>query len=118
MRKIMIAAAAVLASGAMAVPAAAQQQQGLVNVALGDVSVQVGDILSRNNVKVAIPVSASTIVQVPIGLAANVCGTTVALLSNATTGSGAACTASTEQTNQGEATALARALQRQTRRAN
>ena len=77
MRKILIAAA--LAAGAAAVPAAAQvtvgDTAGLVNVTITDVNVLNNslnanelELLSRNNV--AVPVS----IQVPIGIAANLCG--------------------------------------------
>ncbi len=68
-----------------------------------DVSVELTEILSRNNVNVAIPAN----VNVPIGLAANICG--VSVLSLKTT---ATCNASTDIT-QGNMTALARAIQRQ-----
>lgn len=65
----MIAAAvATLASA----PLAAQTQQGLVNVAIGDINI-IRDSLNKNNVNVAVPVN----VQVPIGIAANVCGISV-----------------------------------------
>lgn len=74
MRKIMIAAA--LATAISAAPVAAQEQNGLVNVNLGDVTVQ--DLLKNilNNNDITIPAT----VQVPIGIAANICGTTVAAL--------------------------------------
>ena len=58
-------AAAVLAFGITAVPAEAQRQAGLVNVAIGDVTT--GDILSN----ITIPVQAA------VNLAANVCGVSV-----------------------------------------
>lgn len=77
MRKAFLAATMFAASISFAsIPAAAQTQTGLVNVNLGDVTVQdnLKNILNNNNI--AIPVN----VQVPIGIAANVCGTTVALL--------------------------------------
>ncbi len=67
------------------------------------------EIISKNNLNVQVPVGAN--VQVPIGLAANVCGVTVAVLAAA--GSAAECDAQTENTTQGEAMAIARALQRQ-----
>ena len=107
MRKIMIAAA--LASAISAAPVAAQKQSGLVNVNVSDIDVMLREVISKNNIAAEIPVNA--IVQVPIGLAANVCGTTVALLSAA--GSAAQCDAKADNTTKGEATAIARALQRQ-----
>ena len=61
-------------------PAVAQNQDGLINVTITDVNIL------RDSL-VAVPV----VVQVPVGIAANVCGTTVAILSAA--GSGGACTA-------------------------
>ena len=114
MRRFMMAAAIATGCGALAVPASAQQE-GLVNVNVSDIEVELEEIISRNNINVQVPVDA--IVQIPIGLAANVCGTTVALLSGAT-GSGAACDANAENTNEGEAMAIARALQRQVRRSD
>jgi hypothetical protein len=73
----MIATAIAATIAAAAVPASAQTQTGLVNVNLGDVTVQENLKNILNNNDIAIPVS----VQVPIGIAANVCGTTVAALS-------------------------------------
>jgi len=79
-----------------AVPASAQLQDGLINVTITDVNI-LRDSLNKNdvdvlnnlltNAQVAVPV----VVQVPVGIAANVCGTTVAVLSAA--GSAGACTA-------------------------
>jgi hypothetical protein len=112
MRKTMMAAALAMGCGALAVPASAQQQEGLVNVNVSDIDVMLNDIIADNNLNVQIPVNA--LVQVPIGLAANVCGTTVALLSAA--GSAAECNADAENTTRGEGMAIARALQRQVRR--
>ncbi len=76
---------------------------------VSNIKVTLDDIISDNNLSVQVPVSA--IVQVPIGLAANVCGTTVAVLSAA--GSAAECDAQVDNTTRGEAMAIARALQRQ-----
>ena len=80
MRSQKIVATMIAASMSMvSVPALAQTQNGLVNVNLGDVSVELKNILSNNlnNNNINIPAT----VQVPIGIAANVCGTTVAALS-------------------------------------
>ena len=94
MRTHKIIATVIAASmSVVAVPAIAQTQTGLVNVALGDVTVDLQNILSNNlnNNNVAIPVN----VQVPIGIAANVCGTTVALLSQKMRNGDNTCTATT-----------------------
>lgn len=108
MRKLIVTAALALGTASIGVPASAQQS-GLVNVDVSNIKVTLDEIISRNNLSVQVPVSA--VVQVPIGLAANVCGTTVAVLSVA--GSAAACDAKAENTTQGQAMAIARALQRQ-----
>lgn len=104
-------AAAAAASLALSAGPALAQQQGLVNVDISNIKVQLEDIVADNNIAVDVPIAA--VVQVPIGLAANVCGTTVALLSAA--GSAAQCDAKAENTTRGEAMAIARALQRQER---
>jgi hypothetical protein len=98
MIKSLLTAAAIGSMAIAAVPAAAQNQDGLVNVNITDVNI-LRDSLNKNdvdvlnnlltNAQVAVPV----VVQVPVGIAANVCGTTVAVLSAA--GSGGACTATT-----------------------
>jgi hypothetical protein len=109
MRKLMIAAAALAVT---ATPALAQvsTQGGLVNVDVSNVlnNLTIKDVLSHNNVNVS-ALNGNT-VQVPIGLAANVCGTTVALLSAA--GSGGQCTASSTNMTNGTARALANAIVR------
>ena len=97
MRKVMMAAAAALGASSMAVPALAQQTGGgLITVQIDDIDILRNslnsndvDVLNRllNNNQIAVPVN----VQVPIGIAANVCNTTVAVLSAAA--SGGRCTA-------------------------
>lgn len=109
MRKLILTAALALGTASIGVPASAQQS-GLVNVNVSNIKVMLDEIISKNNLNVQVPVDA--IVQVPIGLAANVCGTTVAVLSQAGTDA-APCNATAENTNEGEAMAIARALQRQ-----
>ena len=105
--RVMFAAAAA-GSLAFSVPAMGQQA-GLVNVDLSnilnnnDVRVRLQDILSHNNVNVQIPAN----VNVPIGLAANICGVSVLSLKN-----DANCDASTD-ISQGHMQALANAIQRQ-----
>lgn len=111
MFKRTFAATALAASLALSAGPALAQQQGLVNVDISNIKVQLEDIVADNNIAVDVPIAA--VVQVPIGLAANVCGTTVALLSAA--GSAAQCDAKAENTTRGEAMAIARALQRQER---
>lgn len=104
-KKTILAAGAALSFAALT-PASAQQQTGLVNVNLGDVTVQdnLKNILNNNDI--AIPVS----VQVPIGIAANVCGTTVALLNRQVRSGNNTCNASTANA------ALARIVARNARR--
>src|ERR671933_224084 len=110
MRKMMIAA---VAAAAIATPGLAQTTggSGLVAVNVQDVlnNLTIKDVLSHNNVNVS-ALNGNT-VQVPIGLAANVCGTTVAVLS-AATGSGAACKADASHMTKGTARALANAIVR------
>src|SRR5919202_1976246 len=109
MRKMMIAA---VAAAAIATPGLAQTTggSGLVAVNVQDVlnNLTIKDVLSHNNVNVS-ALNGNT-VQVPIGLAANVCGTTVALLSAA--GSGGQCTANASHMTNGTARALANAIVR------
>lgn len=107
-KRTLIAAAA--ASITFAMPATAQVTTGggLVNVTVSNIDilrnslnkndVQILNNLLNNN-QVSLPVN----VQVPIGIAANVCGTTVALLSAA--GSGGGCTATNASGALGQAVA-------------
>jgi hypothetical protein len=97
---------AAAASIAFAAPAVAQQQNGLVNVNLEDINVELKNILSNNDI--AIPVS----VQVPIGIAANVCGTTVALLQQDLRNGDNTCDATTANA------ALARIVAKNDRKSN
>jgi hypothetical protein len=89
MRKIMIAAA--LAASASA-PAFAQVsvQPGLVNVTVQDVSV-LNDFLNDDQIAALNALNVPVVVQAPIGVAANVCGVSAAVLGKA--GSAAACDA-------------------------
>ena len=92
MRSQKIVATMIAASmSVVAIPAIAQTQTGLVNVNLGDVTVQDNLKNILNNNSIAIPVN----VQVPIGIAANVCGTTVALLSQKMRSGNNSCDAET-----------------------
>ena len=96
----------------LAAPAAGQAQNGLVNVNVSDVSVVLEDIIADNNINVQVPVAA--VVQVPIGIAANVCNVSAAVLAQQAAGA-APCEATNETTNRGELTQVARALARQER---
>ena len=89
MKKLIMALAL---TTAVAAPAAAQQN-GLVNVAVGDVILR--NILNNNEVKILndnnILTDNQFLVQVPVGIAANVCNVSAAVLGAA--GSGGECTA-------------------------
>ena len=93
MRNIMMLTAALLGTGSIAAPAVSQVLTGgLINVTVpvSDVNV-LNDSLNKNQIAALNNVAVPVIVQVPVALAANVCGTTVAVLSAAA--SGGACTA-------------------------
>ena len=112
MYKRILMATAVAGSLAFSSAPATAQQAGLINVDIGPILSNnrtrdvLSNILNRNNIDIA-DVAAN--VNVPIGLAANICGTTVALLSAAA--SGGTCTASTD-ISQGHLTALANTIQK------
>ena len=108
MRTLMIAAA--LGSAAIAAPATAQvdlnNSQGLVNVTVEDVSV-LNDFLNDTQIAALNNLSVPISVQVPIGVAATVCGVSAAVLGEnkggqttceAKSGSNALARAVTEQT--------------------
>ena len=105
MKKLIIASALVVAA---AVPAAAQTQNGLVNVNVG------GDILSniltQNNINTTVQ---NVTVAVPISVAANVCGTTVAALAVLRREGRATCNATSGSTALSRS--VARNLSRQSR---
>ena len=101
MRKIMMAAALTLTAASAAAPASAQVLTGgLINVTVADVSI-LNDSLNKNQIAALNNVSVPIVAQVPVALAANVCGTTVAVLSAA--GSGGACTATSGNKALGQA---------------
>jgi hypothetical protein len=109
MRKILaIAAGAAL----MSAPAFAQQQSGLVNVNVSDIEVELERIISDNNISAQVPVNA--IVSVPVGIAANVCNVSAAVLARQASDA-APCNATNETASNNEIASLARALQRQQR---
>ena len=109
MRKFLaIAAGAVLIS----TPALAQQQSGLVNVNVSDIDVELRRIISDNNITAQIPVNA--IVSVPIGIAANICNVSAAVLAQQAADA-APCRATNQTASRNEIASLARVLQRQQR---
>jgi hypothetical protein len=109
MRKILaLAAGAVL----MSAPAVAQQQSGLVNVNVSDIEVELERIISDNNITAQVPVNA--IVAVPVGIAANVCNVSAAVLARQAADA-APCEATSETASNNEIASLARVLQRQQR---
>ena len=112
MRKLFLTAALGAAAMTVSAPAAAQQN-GLVNVDVRNVlnNLTIKEVISRNNIPVNVLNGVAANVQVPIGLAANVCGTTVAILSAAGTGA-APCTASADNMTNGQARALANSILR------
>ena len=101
MRKIMMAAALALGASSMAAPATSQVVTGgLVNVTVTDISI-LNDSLNKNQIAALNNIAAPITVQVPIALAANVCGTTVAVLAAA--GSAAQCDATSSNRTFGQA---------------
>lgn len=100
---------AIAALTAFAAPAAAQQN-GLVNVNVSNIRVDLEDVIADNNIGVQIPVNA--IVAVPIGIAANVCNVSAAVLAKQAAGA-APCNATNETASRAEMNTLARSLQRQ-----
>ena len=104
----------VLAAGAamMAAPAVAQNQGGLVNVNVSDITVDLNRIISDNNITAQVPVNA--IVAVPVGIAANVCNVSAAVLAQQASDA-APCEATNETASDNEIASLARVLQRQQR---
>lgn len=103
MRKIFTAAALALGVTSIAAPATAQVlNDGLINVTVPVSNVNIlNDSLNKNQIAALNNISVPVIVQVPVALAANVCGTTVAVLSAA--GSGGACTATSGNRTLGQA---------------
>jgi hypothetical protein len=106
MRKVIMAA--VVGAALATSPVMAQQQSGLVNVAVGDITVRdvLRDILNDNTVQVG------ALVQAPVGIAANVCNVSAAVLAQQAADA-APCQATAESATRGELTQLARRMQRQ-----
>ena len=92
MRKIMLAAVA--ATAAIAAPATAQvgNSQGLIAVNITDVNV-LNDFLNDTQIAALNNLGVPVTVQVPISVAANVCGTTVNALGALRKQGDAACNA-------------------------
>ena len=89
----MMAAALIVGTSSMVAPAAAQLpvlQEGLVNVTIADISI-LNNFLNDTQIAALNNLSVPVTVQVPIGVAANVCGVSAAVLGRA--GSAAACDA-------------------------
>jgi hypothetical protein len=90
-KRIMITAAA--ASVAVAAPAMAQNLgSGLVNVQVGDVTLLNG-FLNNDQIAALNNLSVPVNVQVPVGVAANVCGVNANVLAKQLKGGDATCTA-------------------------
>jgi len=85
MRKLMIAAASI---AAISTPALAQVNtgSGLVAVNVQDVSI-LNDFLNKDQISALNNVSAPITVNVPVGVAANVCGVSAAVLGKSGGGS-------------------------------
>ena len=109
MRKLLVLAAS---AAMISAPAVAQQQSGLVNVNVSGIEVELERIISDNNISAQIPVNA--IVSVPVGIAANVCNVSAAVLARQASDA-APCNATSETASNNEIASLARALQRQQR---
>ena len=94
MRKILFAAAIAAATTTAAAPAAAQVSvaPGLVTVNVQDVTI-LENFLNDTQIAALNGLNVPITVQAPISVAANVCGTTVALLSAARKAGDAACDA-------------------------
>jgi hypothetical protein len=110
MRKIMLAAALAATTISSASVAQVGNSQGLVAVTVQDVSI-LNNFLNNDQITALNNLNVPITAQVPISVAANVCGTTVALLSAQRKGGDAACNAKS-----GSA-ALAGAINRQLLRA-
>ena len=121
MRKVLITAA--VATAAVSTPVIAQQAgAGLITVQVADIDI-LRNSLNQNDVAIlndselvsnnqlAAPIN----VQVPIGIAANVCGTTVALLQQALAAGDNTCDATTASNALGQAVARQK-LERRPRR--
>ena len=114
MYKRILTASVAASAFLLSAPAVGQNQSGLVNVNVSDITVRdvLQDVIADNNISAQIPVSA--IVSVPIGIAANVCNVSAAVLAQQAADA-APCNATSETASRNELTQLARAMQRQQR---
>lgn len=96
MRKFLMAA---VAAATIATPAMSQigNSQGLVTVTVQDVSI-LNNFLNNDQIAALNNLNVPITAQVPISVAANVCGTTVALLSAQRKAGDAACNATSGNT--------------------
>ena len=96
MRKFLLAAAA---AATIATPAMSQigNSQGLVTVTVQDVSI-LNNFLNNDQIAALNNLNVPITAQVPISVAANVCGTTVAVLSAQRKAGDAACNATSANT--------------------
>jgi hypothetical protein len=91
MHKLMIAAA-VLAVGGTPALAQVNTGAGLVNVQIGNVSL-LNNFLNQTQIAALSNLSVPVTVQVPVGVAANVCGVNANVLAKQKKGGIASCTA-------------------------
>ena len=93
LKRTLVAVTLALATASAAVPASAQFQQGLVVVTIDDVSI-LNNFLNDDQIAILNNLSVPVTVMIPIGVAANVCGVSAAVLATAAA-SPAACNAET-----------------------
>ena len=103
MRKMMIAAIALVATPALA---QVNTSGGLVNVSVQNVDI-LKNFLNNDQISALNNLSVPVTVQVPVGVAANVCGVNANILAHQKNAGGATCTA------KNGSKALANALARQ-----
>lgn len=92
MRKMIIATTAALALGATPALAQLNTSGGLVNVSVQDVSV-LNNFLNKSQIAALNNVGVPVTVQVPVGVAANVCGVAANVLAKQKKSGVANCTA-------------------------
>lgn len=92
MRKMIIATTAALALGATPALAQLNTSGGLVNVSVQDVSV-LNNFLNQSQIAALNNVGVPVTVQVPVGVAANVCGVAANVLAHQKNSGPATCTA-------------------------
>lgn len=92
MRKMIIATTAALALGATPALAQLNTSQGLVNVSVQNVSL-LNNFLNKDQIAALNNVGVPITVQVPVGVAANVCGVAANVLAKQKNAGPATCTA-------------------------